>query len=218
MAGGRRRLRWVVKVGGSLSKSGVLSKTLAAIDRLTNDGFHIVVAPGGGQYADFIRTHSARRGLDDKTSHLQAILAVQQFGLELACKLKTGAAVTSIRETDKALSTGATAVFLPSPGLVISSGAPERWDTTSDAIAATLCRRLKFGGLILLKSVDGVAPNGRLIETATATAASRAGVVDPVFPRTVGKDWDVFIINGARPARLEALLRTGHLTGTRLRQ
>lgn len=212
----RGRLRWVIKVGGSLSKSEQLAPALKEIDNLAGKGFKLLVAPGGGEYADFIRLHSSRRRLDSRTAHLQAILSVRQYGLELASRLKRGVAVFSAREATLALGAGKTPVFLPDEGVLDVVKAPVGWATTSDTIAVAILARMRFGGLILLKSVDGVEQEGALAPRATATAAARAGVVDKVFPKVVRKQWDLFILNGAKPGLLSELLLSGHCHGTRL--
>ncbi|MDH5511131.1 MAG: hypothetical protein OEZ32_12375 [Nitrospinota bacterium] len=214
-SGGRHRLRWVVKVGGSLSKNGALRRALAQIERLSKAGFKIVVAPGGGEYADFIRRQSSLRRLDQLTTHQQAILSVRQFGLELAQALPSGVAVRSCSEARARLREGATPVFLPDERMT-DDLAPIGWDTTSDTIAAAILLRVGFGGLVLLKSMDGVERHGRLAAVVPAAEAARVGVVDQAFPKVMRQGWDVFILNGAKPGRLVELLESGILTGTRL--
>jgi len=214
-AGGPRRLRWVVKVGGSLSKNGGLRRALTQIDKLSKAGFKIVVAPGGGEYADFIRRQSSLRRLDQITAHRQAILAIKQFGLELAHALPSGVAVRSRSEALARLKEGATPVFLPDERLT-DAFAPIGWDTTSDTIATAILLQVGFGGLVLLKSVDGVERHGRLAAIAPAAEAARAGVVDPAFEKVMRREWDVFILNGRKPGRLGELVESGMLTGTRL--
>ena len=212
-ANGQRR-RWVVKVGGALAKAGALDWALAMISGLCAEGYKIVVSPGGGAYADFIRRHGEDNMIPDPVTHQQAILSAQQFGHELAWRLAGGEPVNSTHGAMRALADGLVPVFLP--GQWLPPQAPQGWMSTSDTLAAATCHRLGFGGLALLKCVDGVLENGRLLSQATAGQAAQAGVVDPVLGKMIGQRWDVFVLNGMRPERLAALLQDGQAEGTRI--
>jgi len=206
---------WVVKVGGALAKAGALDGALAVIERLIGAGHKIVIVPGGGEYADFIRRHGAENKLPDETTHLQAILAVCQFGHEIAVKMKNARTVASATQARHALAAGKIPVYLPD-GAITDSLAPKGWETTSDAIAGAICRRMGYRRLVLLKCVDGVMEGGRLLAIAPVALAVQQGIVDPVFPKALGKDWAVYIINGQHPERLAELIEKGRAEGTRV--
>ena len=211
-----RRRRWVVKAGGSLSKAGALDEALAVVDSLRAAGLKIVVAPGGGEYADFIRRKSRSAMLDDRTSHLQAMHSVCQHGLEIAGRMRNFRAVESGYEARRQLSLGKTPVYLPDDGLCRRTGAPSSWDTTSDTLAAAICARMGFAGLIFLKCVDGAMAGGKLLAEVKASDKALHGILDPQVRRILRPGWDVFIINGQRPERIRRLLVDGSPEGTRI--
>ena len=73
---------WVVKLGGSLARSEALRGWLAVLARAGRG--RAVVVPGGGRYADAVRAEQQRWGFDDSTAHSMALLAMDQYGHQLA--------------------------------------------------------------------------------------------------------------------------------------
>ncbi len=211
-----RRKRWVFKLSGSLDNEKTLSKLIRVIDELSLK-LSIVIVPGGGAFADFIRARSARRKTSEKISHAQAVLSVGQFGYELAARFKNGIAARNRSQVEAAFKSGATPVFIPYPYAVEEKRIPATWNTTSDTIAAETCRYLGIGGLVLLKSVDGITENGRLKTTAGKASLKNSSVVDPVFNRHLEPGWDVFILNGRKPERLKELFDTGSTIMTKVK-
>ncbi len=211
----RGRKRWVFKISGSLDKAGFLDRLIPVIDELSLN-LSLVVAPGGGAFADFIRKRFKQRMLSEKTAHAQAVLSVGQYGYELADRLKKGVVVHNSSQVATALKSGATPVFIPYPCAAVEKRIPASWDATSDTIAAEVCRYLGFGGLVLLKSVDGIFENGRLRSEVSKNVMKKSGVVDPVLSKRLEPGWDVFIINGRKPERLKELLITGSTVMTKI--
>jgi len=211
-----RRKRWVFKLSGSLDKEKTLSKLIPVIDSLSSR-FRIVIVPGGGAFADFIRARSARRKTSEKTAHAQAVLSVGQFGYELAEKFKNGIAANNRSQVQAAFKAGATPVFIPYPFAVEEKRIPATWDATSDTIAVEVCRYLGIGGLVMLKSVDGIYRSGKLQTQAGKASLNKSGVVDPVFFNHLEPGWDVFIINGRKPERLKELFETGSAVSTKIK-
>lgn len=214
MAQRHARKRWVVKIGGSLDRRGALRALAPVVDELSSE-HGLVISPGGGAFADFVRARQARRGSSEPTAHAQAVLAVCQYGYELAARLKRGVAVTNRAQALEALDDGRTPVFIPHP-FVIEKGFPASWSFASDSMAAVLCGLLGFSRLALLKSVDGVIVDGKLRHEADAAALAQSGVADPLFPKYLRKNWEVYILNGRKPDRLRQLLAGGEPAMTRL--
>ncbi len=211
-----RRRRWVFKLSGSLDNEKTLSKLIPLIDSLSSR-LRVVIVPGGGAFADFIRARSARRKTSEKTAHAQAVISTGQFGYELAERFKNGVAAHNRFQVETALKAGATPVFIPHPYTAGRKRIPATWEATSDTIAAEACRYLGIGGLIMLKSVDGIFENGRLKMIAGKTSLKKSDVVDPVFISHLEPGWDVFILNGRKPERLKQLLETGSTIMTKIR-
>lgn len=141
---------WVVKLGGSLSRSDNLRnwlQVLAAAEAL-------VIVPGGGPFADQVRHVQDQWGFDDSSAHTMALLAMEQFGTML-CGLQTGlVAAATIPEMRDALDRSLTPVWMPTWMVMAESMIPHSWEVTSDSLSAWLSGRLEADGLLLVKSVS----------------------------------------------------------------
>ncbi|WP_157197434.1 amino acid kinase family protein [Methanomicrobium mobile] len=172
-ASGERRRILVVKVGGSLmDKVSSVIATLKSAAQSPDCAFDkIVLVPGGGIFADEIRSMNA----DDETSHWLAVLAMEKFGylisaLGVPSTDSLADCIADFADADTCRGSsccGKTLVLLPYKPMREHDPLPHSWDITSDSIAAwaasELSERLKpgFGGdcrvsLLLLKSVDGI--------------------------------------------------------------
>ncbi len=167
---------WVVKLGGSLAFNPVLKDWLEVL--VHHGGRRVVIVPGGGPFADAVRTVHRHWDLPDPVAHRMALLAMEQYGLMLAgmqpglCMMRTAEEVADI------LAQRAVAVWLPSHMVTGPEGRniEESWDATSDSLAAWLAGRLKARHLVLVKSLE---PSS---ESVAVAELARAGVVDPLFP------------------------------------
>ncbi|CAL1241291.1 amino acid kinase [Candidatus Methylocalor cossyra] len=170
-------IRWVVKLGGSLAESEVLSRWLDALAETT-----VVIVPGGGVFADGVRAAQARFGFDDRTAHAMAILAMRQYALMMAgfCPHLTLAAdlgrlSAAARKAERAV------LWLPDPKAVDEREVPASWEVTSDSIAAWLARRLRAERLLLVKAAP-IAFRGAEFER-----LGSAGTVDAAFAAFAAK-------------------------------
>lgn len=214
----KKRARWAVKIGGSLDEDDVLGPLLDVIADVSGAA-EMVIIPGGGRFADFVRERCASRGAPDgAASHAQAVLAMAQYGHELASRLPAGMIALDGEGVEAGWREGRLPVFIPYPFAVEDEGIPHTWKATSDTIAARAADRLGLTRLVLLKSVDGVMEKGRLVPEADAAAAARQGLVDPLFGGYIKTGWEVYAINGRAPKRLSALLLKGRAEGTRITQ
>ncbi len=168
-ASGERRRILVVKVGGSLmDKVSSVIATLKSAAQSPDCAFDkIVLVPGGGIFADEIRSMNA----DDETSHWLAVLAMEKFGYLISAlgvpatdSLSDCTADFADADTCRDSSRGGkTLVLLPYKPVREYDPLPHSWDITSDSIAAWAASELseRLGGdfrvsLLLLKSVDGI--------------------------------------------------------------
>jgi 5-(aminomethyl)-3-furanmethanol phosphate kinase len=195
---------WVVKLGGSLAGSDVLRGWLAALDRAGRG--RAVVVPGGGPYADAVRTEQRRWGFDDSAAHSMALLAMDQYGHQLAA-LGNQASPKSF-ETARtrsdicfALERGAVAVWIGSRMAESDAALPRDWDLTSDSLAAWLAAALGASGLALVKSVQVEGD-----EISAAALAAREWV-DARFPDFVcGARFETRVFGVGQEALLERTL------------
>jgi 5-(aminomethyl)-3-furanmethanol phosphate kinase len=163
----------IVKLGGSHATGPHIKDWLAAI---AAEAGAIAIVPGGGPFADTVRTAQAGIGYDDRAAHAMALMAMAQFGAALTSlnpALRPAASRAAIR---RALKERKVPVWSPEP-MARAAALPETWELTSDSLAAWLAGALGAGRLVLVK-------HGRFDAAAIGAADLVArGIVDPLFPR-----------------------------------
>ena len=70
----------IVKLGGSHA-TGPISRT--GLTAIAAEAGSIAIVPGGGPFADAVRTAQASIGYDDRAAHVMALMAMAQFGCAL---------------------------------------------------------------------------------------------------------------------------------------
>jgi len=196
----------VVKVGGSLSRRPATLRRLMSVLRTAARSRLLLVVPGGGPFADAVRRADRRFRLDDSSSHWMAILAMDQYAHLLAA-LSPG---TRIVRSPAQLETGRLNVLAVSTWLRDADPLPHSWAVTSDSIAAWVARRLRAKRLVLLKDVDGqfdrdpAKPGARLLRRVPRARLSE--VVDAHFAESLGPRLPCWVVNGAWPERVVAVL------------
>ena len=162
----------IVKLGGSHANGPHIKDWLAAI---AAEAGSIAIVPGGGPFADAVRTAQLSMGYDDRAAHAMALTAMAQFGFALQ-SLNPALRLTASRDAIlRALEDRKVPVWSPEQ-MAQAAGLPETWDLTSDSLAAWLAGALGASRLILVK-------HGRFgTETVDARDLAARGVVDPLFP------------------------------------
>ena len=166
----------VVKVGGGLSAAPgaleVVGRALADVGRR----HRLLVVPGGGPFADAVRTFDRREGLSADSAHWMAILAMDQYAYVLVERIPGAVLVEEPGTIGTALGGTGVAVLAPFRWLRAADVLPHDWGATSDSAAAFVAGALDAARLVLIK------PEG---------AGSAAEVVDPHFALVlpVGLPW-----------------------------
>lgn len=165
---------WVVKIGGSLADDTRLIEWLKI---LSSSKQAIVIVPGGGPFADQVRSMQSHWQFSDTTAHHMAIIAMQQYGLMLADLSPQFECTISAQEVKKNLSAGwPSIIWMPSIDELQEDGVAASWDVSSDSLAAWLCSKLNADRLILIKSADLSQQKDDLIK-----ALQLANIVDQAF-------------------------------------
>ena len=194
--------RWdaVIKVGGSLGRVKrrlpPLMRRIARLGRLRR----LLIVPGGGAYADLVRSERRRLGLQETRAHRMALLAMDQYALALAQFCPCSRTARSIAEARRLAASGRVPILAVSTLVARDPGLERTFRLTSDSIAAWVARRIGAHRLILLKSVPGLPP--RPIDRRDAKRLEVLGVVDPLFPRLMPGAAEVFIVDGRRSETL----------------
>jgi 5-(aminomethyl)-3-furanmethanol phosphate kinase len=163
----------IVKLGGSHAIGPHLKDWLAAI---VAEAGSIAIVPGGGPFADAVRTAQASMGYDDRAAHIMALMAMAQFGCALQSLNPVLRMAASRSAILLALKERKVPVWSPEQ-MTCAAALPETWDLTSDSLAAWLAGALGADRLLLVK-------HGHFeTETVDAHDLAAQGVVDPLFPR-----------------------------------
>lgn len=163
----------VVKIGGSL----VADRTrLGAVLAACADEAPVAIVPGGGPFAEAVRTAQAALGFDDALAHRLALDAMGRMA-EVFASLEPRLAIAASPEAVAgALSQGRAVIWDPAALKAGHPDIPESWEVTSDSLALWLATALGAGRCILVKSAN-------LSPDTSPSALARAGLVDAAFPR-----------------------------------
>jgi aspartokinase-like uncharacterized kinase len=141
----------VIKIGGALLSLGdALPRSLAALELLSSEHSFVVV-PGGGPFADAVRSVSELHSLSPDDAHWMAILGMDQYAILLASRLRNAELVHRRGEIARAHSRGRIPVLAPYRWLREADPLPHSWDVTSDSIAAWVATEVGAPQLILIK-------------------------------------------------------------------
>lgn len=164
----------VIKLGGSLAFSHNLQQWIGACAVCAG---RVVIVPGGGPFADTVRSAQARMQFDDAAAHRMAVLAMEQYGHALAGRNDVLALADTAAAIRHCLATQRVPVWLPARMVFDAGDIAQSWDMTSDSLAAWLSGRIGAARLFLVKSVELASRHARC-ETLAET-----GIVDKAFPR-----------------------------------
>jgi aspartokinase-like uncharacterized kinase len=126
----------VVKFGGSCLD---IIRDIGAVIDLKDT----LIVPGGGAFADNIRTFSTNTFITDEAAHKMAIYAMNQYGLYLSMCLNIPC-IESISEN-------VTGILLPYNLLNVHDPFPYSWEVTSDSIAIFVSHLVHKKTLRLIK-------------------------------------------------------------------
>jgi aspartokinase-like uncharacterized kinase len=198
----------VVKLGGSYAFSTHLKDWIDAIALCAG---RVVVAPGGGPFADAVREAQQKMGLDDRAAHHMALLAMEQYGCALASlgrRLVPAASATGIR---RVLLDGGVPVWSATRMALGAKDIPWSWDVTSDSLAAWLAGRIGAKRVLLVKHVQ---PSADLLRAEDLVAR---GIIDPAFPRFLGASGaEAFIAGTTEHGAAAVAMRNGGIVGARI--
>lgn len=164
----------VVKLGGSLAFSQHLRAWISALAACPG---RAVIVPGGGPFADAVRSAQTRMGYDDHAAHHMGLLAMEQYGRALISLNGLLAAADSADVIRRQLAAGKVPVWMPACMALAADDIARSWDVTSDSLAAWLAGRIGASRLFLVKHVPFRSGRVRCDDLVAK------GVVDKAFAR-----------------------------------
>ncbi|WP_406658305.1 amino acid kinase [Methanolobus sp. ZRKC2] len=208
--------RVVVKLGGSLMEdAAAVVRSLSENFGVTKaqDAFSILIVPGGGSFANEVRSASEKYEIGDDAAHWMAILAMEQYAYYVLDK-------TGIGSTDsiEKLPVGVT-MLLPYRMLRETDKLPHSWDVTSDTIAAWIARKLD-ARFIKVTDVDGVYAEDVVQTWMTVDEVLNMGptCMDATLPLFLKKyRMDCVIVNGKHPERVVDAVIEKDVVGTHIK-
>jgi 5-(aminomethyl)-3-furanmethanol phosphate kinase len=184
----------VAKVGGSLWRSPLLSRWIAALAAWPGPS---CIVPGGGPFADAVRAAQGPMRFSERAAHEMALIAMEQYGIAL-CDLFGGLALAATpREAAALRAQGRTPVWRPR-AMALEAALPACWDVTSDSLAAWYARESGAPRLLLIKSADA------------AGASEAESLVDPCFSE-YARGLSVFLLGPKNVEEAEAHLPLGNI-------
>lgn len=141
----------IIKLGGSLSRSEALVGCLNAVEK-NYRGRAVVIVPGGGAFADQVRSAQQHWQFDDITAHRMALLAMQQMALMFKGLRPDFVIADTVAAIQIQLNQKIPVIWSPDVTELDNAGIPASWDITSDSLAAWLAKTLSAAELVLIKS------------------------------------------------------------------
>ena len=139
----------IVKIGGSLAENDRIGGALDIVARASR---RLVVVPGGGVFADTVRSAQADYQFSDEAAHRMAILAMHQTAellMDLQPRLMGADSVATMRAIWRK---GKLPVWQPHKMCDGDNEIPANWSITSDGLAARLAERMRCSHVVLVKS------------------------------------------------------------------
>jgi 5-(aminomethyl)-3-furanmethanol phosphate kinase len=141
----------VVKVGGGLlAEIAILDAVLTVVAEAARSR-RLLIVPGGGPFAEAVRSVDRRIALPDATAHWMAVLGMDQYAHLIAARLAGAVLVADPREIADGRDDRRIPVLMPSRWLRQTDPLPHSWDVTSDSIAAWVAGRVGARRLVLVK-------------------------------------------------------------------
>lgn len=191
---GRRRI--VVKVGGSLAADQARLRVLLA--RFADLAGDLVIVPGGGIFADAVRTAQDRLAFDDALAHRLALDAMGGMAEVFAALEPRLRIATSIAGLEAAWREAALPVWDPVALRAGHPDIPESWGVTSDSLALWLATQIGAAQCVLVKSADAPPESG--LQTWVAS-----GLVDTALPVFAARYAGDILIHGPASGDLGVL-------------
>jgi aspartokinase-like uncharacterized kinase len=207
----------VIKVGGSIAEHPEKLKALCVKLNEVSKRHRLIVLPGGGEFADVVRTLDKRFSLSCAVSHRMAILGMDQYGLLLSDLMTDSVTVSKLEEIEYFLNSGRIPIFLPSNLMLREDPLENSWKVTSDSIALYIAWKIQSKKVLLVTDVDGIYsddpkknPDAKLINHLSPDElleVKQRTSVDEALPKLLMKmPVDCFIVNGLFSERVEAVL------------
>ncbi len=170
----------ICKLGGKILEDlENIHSTISQITQLIvrNIMTRIILIPGGGSYANFVREMYDSLDLNEDLAHWMGIISMDHNGRDLKKKFPELTLIDDFNKLGEF--TKGISIFLPFKFLRKTDELPHKWDVTSDSITLYLAKMMKLEKCFLIKNVDGIYNESmkiiRKITTQEVEALKKAG-------------------------------------------
>lgn len=140
----------VFKLGGSLYQNPQhCAQWLVRVQQAAQDG-PVLLVPGGGPFADAVRSADAKQPLTAQTAHQMALLAMHQWGLMLADKLPNVQWLHALHHWPQAAQ--GLWIWGPTPADFDLPNVPASWAISADSLSVIAATQLQAEELLVVKS------------------------------------------------------------------
>lgn len=150
----------IFKIGGKILENVEdLTSTISQLTNLYDKGRiqKIILIPGGGTHANFIRKVYSELKLTEELGHWMGVISMNYNGIELGKKfpeLEVIEDINRLKKFDKNI-----CIFLPYRFLKEIDRLPHSWDVTSDSITLSIAEEIGIPYCFLIKDIDGILNN-----------------------------------------------------------
>ena len=147
----------IFEIGGKiLENSNNIKSTFSQLTQLYEEKIlqKIIVIPGGGSLANFVRSLDEALQIGDDLAHWIAIYSMNYNGIMLNRKFPDLEIIEKLKTFQDAKQMFC--IFLPYSFLREDDTLPHNWDVTSDSIALYIANKLKLSHCFLIKNIDGI--------------------------------------------------------------
>ncbi|UCD02494.1 MAG: hypothetical protein JSV23_05645 [Promethearchaeota archaeon] len=150
----------IFKIGGKILEDFEnLNTTISQLTQIFDENLiqKIILIPGGGTLANFIRKVYSELKFTEEIAHWMGTISMNYNGLELSKKFPKLEVIEDfdrLKKINKSF-----CIFLPYQFLKENDKLPHSWDVTSDSITLFLAKELGFHECFLIKDVDGILNN-----------------------------------------------------------
>ncbi|MFX1456232.1 MAG: hypothetical protein ACFFDB_12730 [Promethearchaeota archaeon] len=147
----------IFKIGGKILEDiEDLKSTISQLTQLYDKGDlqRIILIPGGGSLANFIRTVYNELQFTEELGHWMGIISMNYNGIELGKRFPQIEIIEDINRLK--IKNKILCIFLPYRFLKENDKLPHSWDVTSDSITLFLAKALDITHCFLIKDIDGI--------------------------------------------------------------
>ena len=173
----------IAKLGGNIIENRKnLKSTISQFKQICEYNLvqKIVIVPGGGSYANFVRMLDKKINIGDDLSHWMAIFAMNSNGITINQQYSELTCYSNLDQLKK--SKKKIIIFLPYDYFYQLDDLPHSWDVTSDSITLYIAHQLGLKDCFLIKDIDGIiSTNNKILREISTSEYKNLKEMNQIF-------------------------------------